>query len=824
MKTHLALPIFFLWFYSVFAVIPQPFDLQSPANDYRYASLRPTVTWNAATNSAAYKVQVCTNNWWTTDLVVNKDSVKVLNYTVPTDLVNKTKYYWRIIAYGTLDDESTKRICNQDSLVFTTESSGIIFQGPDSTTLTSSPHYGGSLTSTTMCLSPTLAWAPVTGSYEYLLQVSTTQLFTSFVYNSIISNTNVTLSNTSLAFGKWYFWRVAAINGFADTSSWSTGNGSYFITQPQGSTVISAPSLSSPADGATIPNVYTFTCSSVSNAEYYFFEFSDNASFTPILASENSMTPTTSVTMSLTTGIKYFWRAWVKASSTFSPVSTVRSLTTITPAYPYYPIESQNMISCAFGPRNVSGVNWFHGAIDVAQSQNSPTVNVNAPCDCRVIYCNRGNLGAGADYIDFVNTETNGNPKSFRLQHVVIPPLNVLDIDTTFNRGDVICTQLELYQNNGYHVHVNAWDYTIGRNITGSEKGIGSPGAVNPLKYWQHSTGNYSYSNVGPSSTGTWPTDPNVGGLRYFYFTITCPRTDFMLNRIVLQIMDANSTDITANFLVNPDAAIVDFTNGGSSFNKSANGVSDTWSGIAGNYNDDAATTGVKILCKDLTTTSDKVYLFRYYIKATAPNPTYFLAQLYDANGATGGNRLPSISNDLPQTPVGKTSPPPPNTITVSQITNGLQIAWANIPSNNPPADYWGVYRKTAGSTESPMLIGMTCGTSFQDRTDIVTNTINPGTTYSYTVAGTNILGQGPLGAWINGTMTSLPNDFVFENRVVMTSEPELKAKNSITVKSVQILSTGAKQFTAGAIINLNASVDVSNGATANYNINPSVK
>lgn len=94
---------------------------------------------------------------------------------------------------------------------------GIIIVGAAVQTPTlASPSNGES----NVTLPPTLIWNSISGGTSYTLQVSTTNNFSSYVFNqSGLTTTNQQVS--SLNNSTQYFWRVNASNG-TGTSSWST--------------------------------------------------------------------------------------------------------------------------------------------------------------------------------------------------------------------------------------------------------------------------------------------------------------------------------------------------------------------------------------------------------------------------------------------------------------------------------------------------------------------------------------------------------------------------------------------------------------------------
>jgi hypothetical protein len=539
-----------------------------------------------------------------------------------------------------------------------------------------------------------------------------------------------------------------------------------------------------------------------------------------IVATAYQMGPTTAPNTVLEIGKSYWWRIVAYDNAGNTTIPNPNKITVVAPTTPYYPINNETNISCAFGPRNAQG-NWFHNGTDIGNGPQ-PAANVIAPCNCQVTYVRNNNNADGLDHVDFNVTEAPLTLKSFRFQHVVIDN-NKVWVGKTFKRGEVVCTNLELY-GSGYHVHTCGWNAAQNQGIRANELLC-----FNSLSFWPNTARAFAYRNVGPKRdlisgvSDPWPRDPQHNNLRYFYFTIAQPGSDYTLNKVVVSVSALSSgNDITSNFLEDPAAATIDL-NLGSSVDRTSDG------GVQENINNESGHSvifsGAKLFAPDMPTGGEKKLTFWYYIREDAPNPAYVAVSVYDCKTLQGNLKL-NFTNTLPQTPIG--GPPDPVTsVSVAALTtnNGLKITWVPKTGINVSyADYWIVFRKTANSSESPLQIGIATSTSFEDRTDIQTNTIVPGTTYSYTVAGVNELGFGAYGPWKNGTMTAIPNDFVFQNRTVWSSEADLKTSNSITVKTVDVWPAGAKKFKAGNTLNIVSPIETENGSKIDFRIEPALR
>jgi hypothetical protein len=154
--------------------------------------------------------------------------------------------------------------------------------------------------------------------YTYQYQVSTDD---QFVGSPVVSlNQGADAKTTlNLDWDKTYYWRVRAFHG-KDTSSWSDIWS--FMTDKQAT--LSSPTLVSPANNAiNIPTSgVNLDWSSVSNATSYDVQVSENQSFSPLVASGNTVSSAAGFT-GLSANTTYFWRVRAKNSqlaSSWSPV------------------------------------------------------------------------------------------------------------------------------------------------------------------------------------------------------------------------------------------------------------------------------------------------------------------------------------------------------------------------------------------------------------------------------------------------------------------------------------------------------------------------
>ncbi|NUN10837.1 MAG: carboxypeptidase regulatory-like domain-containing protein, partial [Ignavibacteriaceae bacterium] len=184
---------------------PSAPTLSSPSNGATGVGIPPTLSWNSSTGAASYTLQVSTSNSFSS-YVYNQSGLTGTSQQV-SGLSNSTTYYWRVSAtnsYGTSAYSSVRS--------FTTAAGGT---APSAPTL-SSPSNGA----TGVGIPPTLSWNASTGAVSYTLQVSTSNSFSSYVYNQN-GLTGTSQQVSGLSNSTTYYWRVSSTNSYG-TSSYSS--------------------------------------------------------------------------------------------------------------------------------------------------------------------------------------------------------------------------------------------------------------------------------------------------------------------------------------------------------------------------------------------------------------------------------------------------------------------------------------------------------------------------------------------------------------------------------------------------------------------------
>ncbi|MFH0989346.1 MAG: T9SS type A sorting domain-containing protein [bacterium] len=176
-------------------------------------------------------------------------------------------------------------------------------------------------------LTPTLIWNASTGATTYRLQVSSTSLFTTVVFD------DSTLTGTSKQIGplsgsSTYFWRVAAKN----SGGWSGYSSMYQFTTLAVVVVPLPPKLSSPADGATKQKpTLTLTWDPSTGASTYRLQVSTAGNFGTMVFDDSTIAATSKQIGPLLSNATYYWRVGAKNSSGFSGYSSAYSFVTELP-------------------------------------------------------------------------------------------------------------------------------------------------------------------------------------------------------------------------------------------------------------------------------------------------------------------------------------------------------------------------------------------------------------------------------------------------------------------------------------------------------------
>ncbi|MDY7224932.1 endopeptidase [Hyalangium rubrum] len=170
-----------------------------------------------------------------------------------------------------------------------------------------------------------LDWNDVTGT-TYDVQVSTDPTFGNVVASASGLSTSAWTTSPALNANTTYYWRVRSANSCGGSSAWSSGR--TFTTR--GCTVLAAPTLSSPANGATgVGASADLDFSDVAGATGYEVQVATDAAFANVARSNTALAASAwTVSPALNANTTYYWRARAKDSCGASAYSAGSSFTT----------------------------------------------------------------------------------------------------------------------------------------------------------------------------------------------------------------------------------------------------------------------------------------------------------------------------------------------------------------------------------------------------------------------------------------------------------------------------------------------------------------
>lgn len=318
-----------------------------------------TFNWNRVPDGANYHLQIASDSNFVSGMVVN-DSTLVDSFRVVSTLGFSTTYYWRVSARNGIGSSafSTRRS-------FTTQ-----LQPPPAPSLTS-PSNGSTNVPTPVTLNWSIGGG---GSLTYRVQVATNPNFTSGV---VLDDSTVTTSSrqVSVANSTTFHWRVTARNA----AGWGPPSSTFSFT-----TIVAAPaapSLSSPADGATnvsiTPTVVWLASATATN---YRLQVARDTAFTQMAFDDSTLTGTSRQVGPLPTNTTHYWRVRARnvgGNSAYS--SRWRFVTTAAPPIPVqvFPPDSAERVDrqATFFWNRVPGATQYH--LQIATDVSFSTLLVN---------------------------------------------------------------------------------------------------------------------------------------------------------------------------------------------------------------------------------------------------------------------------------------------------------------------------------------------------------------------------------------------------------------------------------------------------------------
>ena len=269
---------------------PSAPTLKTPENGATINNVRPTLEWNAASDSGSgiksYTLQVSPNDSFIGTGTITKANLTNTSYTITSgEQLNEDTYYWRVYAIdnaGNISLSSTIRSFNIYPVP------NLISPANDIITNDATPLF---------------EWSSVPYASSYTLQISTSSSFGTITLEKTISGTEYELQLSESLANDTYYWRVK--------TDISTGYSEYYRLEVNKN----IPSLISPPDNAEITESRpTFEFTKIQGATEYRLQISTSSSFPPASTftissgfNTGGLNVTYTMTYDLEDGI-YYWR------------------------------------------------------------------------------------------------------------------------------------------------------------------------------------------------------------------------------------------------------------------------------------------------------------------------------------------------------------------------------------------------------------------------------------------------------------------------------------------------------------------------------------
>ncbi len=312
------------WSYTTTGTPPPAPVLSSPADKTIDMSVAPALTWNASPSATSYTIQVSTNSSFSS-FVYNQSGLTGTSRQI-NGLGELTRYYWRVSAtnsYGT---------SGYSSAYFTTIGTPALLSPANN--------------SVDISVAPVFTWHSTASAASYILQVSTDNTFSSFVYNQA-GPADTSRQVNGLNNWATYYWRVIVTNNFGTSAYSSTWTFKTVGTPP------AAPTLYSPADNtADISLSPTLTWNASAKGTSYTLQVSTNSSFSSFVYDQSGLTGTNQQINGLNNLTKYYWRVSAANNYGTSAYSNTLSFTTIDtpPAAPVLSSPANNSVDISVVP------------------------------------------------------------------------------------------------------------------------------------------------------------------------------------------------------------------------------------------------------------------------------------------------------------------------------------------------------------------------------------------------------------------------------------------------------------------------------------------
>lgn len=272
------------------------------------SSINAQLSWTAVTSAVSYRLDVSTVPSFST-LVVSNLTVATTSHLVQS-LIENTVYYYRVRAF-----DGTNLSSNSDASSFATLNGTATYTGQ-------AFNLDAPVISSTVEALPNriqLRWKAVLNASSYLIQMSTSNTFTSYTVNTSITTTDYIF--TGLVAGTVYFIRV-----FAQHAGIQSPPSSRTITTPNIDGALTAPSLITPAVNYSTKAVLGWVKRTY--ASNYLLEISLVSTFATVVQSFYLKDSDSYEVTSLQPSTQYYARITGVNPTSVSPVSAFISFTT----------------------------------------------------------------------------------------------------------------------------------------------------------------------------------------------------------------------------------------------------------------------------------------------------------------------------------------------------------------------------------------------------------------------------------------------------------------------------------------------------------------
>ncbi len=241
--------------------------------------------WTPAPTAASYRLQVAADTSFS-PLLYESAGIAGLTHDAG-GLPERTHLYWRLRAENSGGDGPWSAVWS-----FTT--AGDV--EPEAPRLLAPPDRSIAMP---LRIDTVLAWSPVEGASEYLLQFGDSAFTQPYYLDTALAGTSVRVAVPSTR-NSWFYWRVAARSGTA-TGPWSQAWS--FTTLP------GAPVVIDPRDAALdVPVNVTLLWNKAPGASAYSFAVALDSAFTNVAAQIEGLADTAYAGVQLAPSTRHFWR------------------------------------------------------------------------------------------------------------------------------------------------------------------------------------------------------------------------------------------------------------------------------------------------------------------------------------------------------------------------------------------------------------------------------------------------------------------------------------------------------------------------------------